>query len=158
MSSSARRRSTFTARSRSESSRTRTSREYRDPYPRAAPLLTSCPCPLRSTKCPHAFSGDAIKEIIQRENGQTPCPVAGCSARLTLSSVEPDENLARRVAAHVKRLREGRTQTSTQAKTYARMELSEDEEGDGEEDEDEETVAARKVKKEVKKEKVARGR
>ena len=69
-----------------------------------------------------------------------------------MSTIQRDEHLARRVAAHVKRQKEGRTQTGgTQARTYTRMNLSESEEE--EEDEDEEGAAARKVKKEVKKEK-----
>lgn len=103
------------------------------------------------TVCPHAFSGRAIKELIEQDRGRTPCPVAGCSHHLTLSTIQRDEHLARRVAAHVKRQKEGRTQTGgTQARTYTRMDLSESEE---DEDGDEEGAAARKVKKEVKKEK-----
>lgn len=82
------------------------------------------------------------------------CPVAGCSQTLTLSTIQRDEHLARRVAAHVKRQKEGRTQTGgTQARTYTRMDLSESEEEEEDEDEDEGGAAARKVKKEVKKEK-----
>ena len=70
-----------------------------------------------------------------------------------MSTIQRDEHLARRVAAHVKRQKEGRTQTGgTQARTYTRMNLSESEEEE-EEDGDEEGAAARKVKKEVKKEK-----
>lgn len=107
--------------------------------------------PFKSTVCPHAFSGRAIKELIEQDRGRTPCPVAGCSHHLTLSTIQRDEHLARRVAAHVKRQKEGRTQTGgTQARTYTRMDLSESEE---DEDGDEEGAAARKVKKEVKKEK-----
>ncbi|POY73648.1 hypothetical protein BMF94_3183 [Rhodotorula taiwanensis] len=110
--------------------------------------------PYKSTVCPHAFSGAAIKEIIQQEKGSTRCPVAGCSKTITLATIEPDEQLARRVAAHVKRQKEGRTQASTQARTYTRMELS-DEDGDDDDEDDAETQAARKIKKEVKKEKAA---
>ncbi|GAA5952435.1 hypothetical protein JCM8115_003601 [Rhodotorula mucilaginosa] len=109
--------------------------------------------PFKSTVCPHAFSGRAIKELIQQGEGRVHCPVAGCSQTLTLSTIQRDEHLARRVAAHVKRQKEGRTQTGgTQARTYTRMNLSESEEEE-EEDGDEEGAAARKVKKEVKKEK-----
>ncbi|GAA5861246.1 hypothetical protein JCM3774_002240 [Rhodotorula dairenensis] len=111
--------------------------------------------PFKSTVCPHAFSGRSIAELIQREQGRTRCPVAGCSQVLTMSNIERDEQLARRVAAHVKRQKEGRTQTGTQARTYTRMDLSESEEADEDDDEDdgETAKAAKKVKQEIKKEK-----
>ncbi|GAA5987129.1 hypothetical protein JCM10908_001038 [Rhodotorula pacifica] len=110
--------------------------------------------PYKSTICPHAFSGRAIKELLQQEQGRTRCPVPGCSKTLTMAVLERDEQLARRVAAHVKRQKEGRTQTGTQARTYTAMNLSESEdEEDGDEEEDEEAKAAKKVKLEVKKEK-----
>lgn len=108
------------------------------------------------TVCPHAFSGRAIRELIQQEQGRLRCPVAGCSQTLTMDNIERDEQLARRVAAHVKRQKEGRTQTGTQARTYTRMDLSESEEGGDDDDDDDDgegAKAAKKVKQEIKKEK-----
>ncbi|BGO98623.1 E3 SUMO-protein ligase nse2 [Rhodotorula toruloides] len=99
--------------------------------------------PYSSTVCPHAFSGDAIKAIIQQNHGSVDCPETGCHKRLTLQTIKPDEGLARRVAAYKRRVKEGRTQTGTQAKTYQRMELS-DEDDDEEEDEPMEGPALKK--------------
>lgn len=165
----ARRRQTSNARSSSACSSTLTSRAYftviigRISFPLDLSLPgVSADCRISTlahrrrrnrTICPHAFSGRAIKELIQQGEGRVHCPVAGCSQTLTLSTIQRDEHLARRVAAHVKRQKEGRTQTGgTQARTYTRMDLSESEEEE-EEDGDEGAAAARKVKKEVKKEK-----
>ena len=159
----ARRRQTSSARSSSACSSTLSSRAYLISVSLDLSLPGACAdacistlAHLRrrnSTVCPHAFSGRAIKELIQQGEGRVHCPVAGCSQTLTLSTIQRDEHLARRVAAHVKRQKEGRTQTGgTQARTYTRMDLSESEEEE-EEDGDEGAAAARKVKKEVKKEK-----
>uniref|UniRef100_A0A0K3CB41 Uncharacterized protein n=1 Tax=Rhodotorula toruloides TaxID=5286 RepID=A0A0K3CB41_RHOTO len=92
---------------------------------------------------PSAWFGDAIKAIIQQNHGSVDCPETGCHKRLTLQTIKPDEGLARRVAAYKRRVKEGRTQTGTQAKTYQRMELS-DEDDDEEEDEPMEGPALKK--------------
>ncbi|BGP07244.1 hypothetical protein JCM10049v2_003075 [Rhodotorula toruloides] len=105
--------------------------------------LTVLEDPYTSTVCPHAFSGYAIKELLQQGHGITDCPETGCSKRLTASTIKPDEGLARRVAAYKRRVKEGRTQTGTQAKTYQRMDLS-DEDDDEEEDEPMEGPALKK--------------
>ncbi|GAA5841482.1 hypothetical protein JCM11251_007156 [Rhodosporidiobolus azoricus] len=90
--------------------------------------------PYTSTLCPHSFSGPAIKELLKQSGNSIKCPVAGCSKTLTLATLERDEPLRRRVEAHQKRVREGRTQaTQGGGRTYEQMELSDDEEdGDSE--------------------------
>ncbi|GAA6019039.1 hypothetical protein JCM11491_002498 [Sporobolomyces phaffii] len=71
--------------------------------------------PYTSSVCPHSYSGEAIKEYIRTNSGQVACPVAGCSKKLTLATVERDDGLNRRVEGHLKRVKEGRTQSATQA-------------------------------------------
>ena len=107
-------------------------------------MAPSSPC---SVVCPHSFSGAAIKEMIATEHGRTGCPVTGCAKVLTLGTIQADEGLRRRVAAHERRVKEGRTQGgATQGRTFVQMDLGSDEEE--EEDDEEGERAVRKVKKE----------
>lgn len=48
-----------------------------------------------SKNCGHTYSRDAILEYIRTNTGKdsTPCPVAGCSADVTRSSLEDDEDM-----------------------------------------------------------------
>ncbi|GAA5860407.1 hypothetical protein JCM8547_000294 [Rhodosporidiobolus lusitaniae] len=84
--------------------------------------------PYSSTVCPHSFSGDDIKDLIRQNGGSVQCPNSGCPKRLTLANIERDTALNKRVEAHQKRLREGRTQPGTQAggRTYEAMDLSDE--------------------------------
>lgn len=53
------------------------------------------------TKCPHSFSGDAIREYLKA--GAKPCPVSGCSKQLSLDDLQEDEGLQKRADAHKQR-------------------------------------------------------
>ncbi|KAM0788874.1 hypothetical protein ACM66B_002958 [Microbotryomycetes sp. NB124-2] len=89
--------------------------------------------PYTSKKCPHSFSGAAIRDYLKR--GSQACPVAGCDKFLSLTDIEQDKGLDRRVKAHQQRIAhdkasgEGVTQrggrTATQYET-----ISDDEDGD----------------------------
>lgn len=103
----------------------------------------------RSTVCPHAFSGDAIKELLKQNHGSIDCPQSGCHKRLTMSTMKPDEGLARRVAAYNRRVKEGRTQTGTQAKTYQRMDLDSDDESEEEGEPQEGPALKKKIKQQA---------
>ncbi|GAA5961768.1 hypothetical protein JCM21900_000755 [Sporobolomyces salmonicolor] len=91
--------------------------------------MAICEDPYTSTVCPHSFSGDAIKDYIRQNKGSVPCPVGGCSKTLSLATIEQDEGLRRRVEAHKRRVKEGRTQGTTQGRgrTFVAMEDSDDE-------------------------------
>ena len=54
----------------------------------------------RST-CKHSFDKESILEYLK--TGPKQCPSTGCGARLTISDLEKDEGLARRVKAYEKR-------------------------------------------------------
>ncbi|GAA6014804.1 hypothetical protein JCM10207_002187 [Rhodosporidiobolus poonsookiae] len=89
--------------------------------------LTDLEDPYSSTVCPHAFSGEAIKELLQQNHGTVDCPVSGCPKKLNLATIERDDGLRRRVEAHQKRVKEGRVQaTQGGGKTYETMDLSDD--------------------------------
>lgn len=82
-------------------------------------LSTKCPLtlkefndPVTSTKCPHTFERDAIKQLIQesttdvdgnplrgrnRTNQAVNCPVGGCSAMLTVADLRTDPVLVRKI-------------------------------------------------------------
>ncbi len=68
--------------------------------------------PAHSTVCKHYYSKDAITSHIQSQlRGMSrgaaqpvPCPVAGCSAQLTLKELQEDPFMARRVVWHQKKV------------------------------------------------------
>ncbi|KAI5453327.1 hypothetical protein NCC49_005807 [Naganishia albida] len=52
---------------------------------------------VRSTKCPHSFSGAAIRGVIrQGPRKSAKCPVAGCDKVLTMGDIKPDPVLQKR--------------------------------------------------------------
>ncbi|GAA5994344.1 NSE2 family E3 SUMO-protein ligase [Rhodotorula paludigena] len=106
--------------------------------------LSTLEDPYSSSLCPHSFSGDAIKELIKSSGGRSPCPVSGCDKSLTLGTVHADEGLRRRVAAHVRRVKEGRAPGATQGRTFEQMDLDSEDE-----DEDDDGEEAHRVKKEM---------
>lgn len=53
--------------------------------------------PVRNSLCPHVYSKAAIFEIILVSGGSVPCPVAGCSARVTRAQLREDKIMARKV-------------------------------------------------------------
>ncbi|GJJ15574.1 hypothetical protein Clacol_009852 [Clathrus columnatus] len=59
--------------------------------------------PVTSVLCGHSFSFEGIKECLQ--NGSNRCPATGCQQRVTLKDFRPDEELAHRVALHLRRVR-----------------------------------------------------
>ncbi|KAK7203734.1 zinc-finger of the MIZ type in Nse subunit-domain-containing protein [Myxozyma melibiosi] len=52
--------------------------------------------PVTSTKCPHSFSNDAIRQMFGRTT-QIECPVGGCMKKLRVSDLKPDRKLERKV-------------------------------------------------------------
>jgi len=59
--------------------------------------LTLLENPVRNDKCPHVYSLDAIKELVKQGRGHCTCPVAGCSAVVTMKGVREDKVMARKV-------------------------------------------------------------
>lgn len=53
--------------------------------------------PLRSKVCVHIYSRDAVMEMLRRNRGTIKCPVAGCDATLTATSLVRDRVTERRV-------------------------------------------------------------
>jgi E3 SUMO-protein ligase NSE2 len=53
--------------------------------------------PVRNSTCPHVYSKAAILEVIRHGKGMVPCPVAGCSARVTEKQLREDKVMARKV-------------------------------------------------------------
>ncbi|GAA6033653.1 hypothetical protein JCM8097_004367 [Rhodosporidiobolus ruineniae] len=91
--------------------------------------LTDFEDPYTSTVCPHSFSGPAIKDLLKQAHNSVHCPVAGCNKTLTPQLLERDDALRRRVEAHQKRVKEGRTQaTQGGGRTYETMDLSDEDE------------------------------
>eukprot|EP00050_Salpingoeca_kvevrii_P022335 m.124670 g.124670 ORF g.124670 m.124670 type:complete len:216 (+) comp9677_c2_seq1:448-1095(+) len=58
--------------------------------------------PMRSKRCGHTFSHDAITSALKKYK-QMPCPVVGCGQNLTLGDLTPDKALERRIKAQSKR-------------------------------------------------------
>ncbi|KAK4055604.1 hypothetical protein OIV83_000150 [Microbotryomycetes sp. JL201] len=88
--------------------------------------------PYTSKKCPHSFSGHAIREVLR--HGPQACPVAACDKVLTLSDIEQDKALSRRVQAHLRRLEQekasGNTATQRGGRTATQYETISDDEKD----------------------------
>ena len=59
--------------------------------------LTLLEKPVRNTTCPHVYSLEAIKQLINHGRGSCECPVPGCGARVTLNSIREDKVMARKV-------------------------------------------------------------
>jgi E3 SUMO-protein ligase NSE2 len=62
--------------------------------------------PVRNDNCVHVYSLNAIKELVRQGRGHCKCPVAGCSAEVTMKSVKEDKAMARRVMLEKNRLEE----------------------------------------------------
>jgi len=77
--------------------------------------------PMTSLKCPHSFSGAAIRSMLQQARGRMPCPISGCPQTLTLADLYEDEPLRQRVAQFERRQRgegtQGRGRTQAQYQT-----------------------------------------
>lgn len=82
--------------------------------------------PMSSRLCSHSFSREALAGLFKQsgtvrarsadsipENSQIPCPAAGCAVTLTWGDMYENEQLARRIAAHLRRKEEAKR---TQAK------------------------------------------
>lgn len=66
--------------------------------------LTMLVNPLKSSTCGHAFSGDAIREYINKgpPSGKS-CPAAGCSQKLTIAMLVADSSLEKRAKLAARR-------------------------------------------------------
>ena len=63
--------------------------------------------PVRNENCVHVYSHDAIKELIRHgQGGRCKCPVAGCSAIVSMKTLREDKAMARRVQLEKNRLEE----------------------------------------------------
>jgi E3 SUMO-protein ligase NSE2 len=60
--------------------------------------------PVRSTKCPHVYSLNAIKELVRQGQGSCDCPVPGCGQRIRMETLKEDKAMARRVRQEKARL------------------------------------------------------
>lgn len=60
--------------------------------------------PMKNRNCGHHYSKSAIEEVLKsNRKAVTSCPVAGCSAKVTLSSIEEDLDMERQIARYMKK-------------------------------------------------------
>lgn len=68
--------------------------------------------PVRNTNCPHVYSLDAIRELVRHGHGRCNCPVAGCTAKVSMDSVREDKVMARKIREEKARVEERAAETS----------------------------------------------
>lgn len=103
--------------------RTPWSRIYADL--RDSPLSHRCPLtmaildhPVTSTVCRHSYSKDAIHNYIEQARSrreQAKCPRSGCAKNISMSVLQEDKDLAKRVLNHKRRLEQQEASKRTQA-------------------------------------------
>jgi len=63
--------------------------------------------PMKNRNCGHHYSKEAIEELLKKnKKNVTSCPVAGCSAKVIINSIEEDPDMERQVIRFQKKNKE----------------------------------------------------